>query len=361
MTPDRYEISPRGRRRLTGHFQQRGSKLGLPTWAAFGIGSLFVAAGVAIMLAGVKVIKVDPASVHTPYWVLTLMGVSFAVGGFAIWGGAGRQFAAGRRRWEAARRYPDGPALADYPWHPDGFAVSEWPGVGKTTALAMFITIFLSLFNWWAFAANGPTGLKILVCVFDLIALYVWFLAARQLLRALKFGHSRIEFTSFPCRPPKPVVIRWQPFSGISRVNTGTFTLRCVAEWTEGYGGGDNRTVSLIHEEIWSAKWILEQPRNLQLREQVELHYAPPADAPPTNLSADKPVFWELEVKLNLPGLDFNETYLVPVYGRSQTAPSPPASGKQCPGTAAQRRERFAEGRETQGVWEYTPAGQIYE
>jgi hypothetical protein len=34
-----------------------------------------------------------------------------------------------------------------------------------------------------------------------------------------------------------------------------------------------------------------------------------------TRLSADKPLFWELEVKLKLPGLDFSETYLVPIYG----------------------------------------------
>jgi hypothetical protein len=32
-------------------------------------------------------------------------------------------------------------------------------------------------------------------------------------------------------------------------------------------------------------------------------------------LSAEKPVFWEFEVKLDLPGLDFQETYLVPIYG----------------------------------------------
>ena len=80
-------------------------------------------------------------------------------------------------------------------------------------------------------------------------------------------------------------------------------------------GSGKNQTVTLVHEEIWSAKWILDQPRNLQLKEDVELRYELPADALPTQLNADKPRFWELEVKLDLPGLDFSETYLVPFYG----------------------------------------------
>jgi hypothetical protein len=65
-------------------------------------------------------------------------------------------------------------------------------------------------------------------------------------------------------------------------------------------------------------KGIMQQPRNFRLREVVELRYDLPADARPTQLSGDKPLYWELEVKLDLPGLDFNETYLVPVYGQEQ-------------------------------------------
>jgi hypothetical protein len=80
-------------------------------------------------------------------------------------------------------------------------------------------------------------------------------------------------------------------------------------------GSGKNQSAVLVHEEIWSAKWIIEQPRNFPLKDAMELHYELPADALPTRLSADKPLFWQLEVKLGLPGLDFNETYLVPVYG----------------------------------------------
>jgi len=50
------------------------------------------------------------------------------------------------------------------------------------------------------------------------------------------------------------------------------------------------------------------------LLQQLELRSEPPAEAPSTRLSARKPVFWELEVHLDLPGLDFNEICLVPVY-----------------------------------------------
>jgi hypothetical protein len=58
MTPDRYEISPAGRRRVQGTAQKRGAKMGLPTWGSFAFGSVFVAVGTGVMFMGMKVIKV---------------------------------------------------------------------------------------------------------------------------------------------------------------------------------------------------------------------------------------------------------------------------------------------------------------
>lgn len=315
MQPDRYEVSTAGRRRLSGFIQKRGSKLGMPTWCGFLFGSVFVAVGLCVFLVSVKVLPVAERSVHAPYWVLTAFGVSFALGGFMVWGMVWKQFAANRSRLEATREHPNEPALADYPWHPDGFAVSEWTGAAKALGLAAGLSVFLSMFNWWAFGANGPWMVKGITGLFDLIGVLMWGKAAQQFLRALKFSTTRITFGHFPCRLPEPVVIRWRPSDRITRMNRGTFTLRCVEEWTETHGSGKDRNCVVVHEEVWSANWLVEQPRNIPLNDAVELKYDLPADALPTCLSADKPVFWELQVKLDLPGLDFDETYLVPVYG----------------------------------------------
>jgi hypothetical protein len=137
MRPDRYEPSLPGRRRLSGFIQKRGSKLGLPTWGGFLFGSAFVAVGTFIVLIGTKILPIDPSTVHAPYWVLTAAGISFALGGLMVWGMSGRQLLANRRRTQAIRQYPNEPALADYPWHPDGFTVSEWTGAAKAVALAL--------------------------------------------------------------------------------------------------------------------------------------------------------------------------------------------------------------------------------
>jgi hypothetical protein len=337
MTPDRYEISPPGARRLDGALQERGARTGLTTGVgfavgavfAFAVGAVFAAIGTAIILAGTKVIEVDPRSVHAPYWVLTMAGASFAELGLVVWGMAWRQLAPYRARAEAIRRHPNEPALADYRWHPEGFEVSEWQRFAPALLRPAGLTVFLSVFNWMAFGAKGEFEgitaqlmIKGITAVFDLLAVMLWCLAAWQLGRALKFGHSRVAFTTFPCRLSDPVVLRWQPFKGINRINKGGFTLRCVTEWWE-RGGRSGflglRKDKLVHDETWSAKWLVEQPRNFHPRDDVELRYELPANAQPTNLSAPKPVYWELEVKLDLPGLNFNQAYLIPIYAPAQT------------------------------------------
>jgi len=319
MTPDRYEVSTAGRQRLTGVMQKRGTRMGYPAGVGFAIGIVFIAAGAAIslFLARKSAIQGQHYATHAPQWVPILFGAIFVVFGFLPLGMAWKQFAADRRRREAALRYPNEPALADYEWHPNGFEVSEWPAVAKAVASALVWTALVSIFNWGAFHANGPLVFRVITTVLDVVGVMIWIGAGKQLLRALKFGHSRVEFAVFPYCPPKPVEIRWQPHKGIEVVNMGAFTLRCVEEWTESHGTGKSRTIVVIHEEIWSAKWDLEQPRSFQPEEEMDLRFDLPADARSTQLAAKKPVFWELEVKLDLPLLGFKETYLVPVYSRA--------------------------------------------
>jgi hypothetical protein len=314
MKLDRYECSNGGRRRLSGSLQKRGAKMGMGTWVAFLFGTPFVGAGVAIILMGTRILRVDPASVHAPYWVLTAAGACFVLGGLAVWGAAGRQLAVNRRRRKAMREHPNEPAFADYEWDPKGFEVSGWPGAAKVMGLAMGLTLFLSIFNYWAFVKGDGWVPKLVVAIFDGVGVLMWWQACQAIGSAFKFGRSRIMFTRFPYNVAEPVVIRWQPSEGISEMNRGSFTLRCVEEWTETTGSGKSRAVQLVHEELWSAQWMLGQPRKLPLKDVVELSYDLPAGAPPTRLSADRPVFWELEVSLDLPGLDFKQSYLVPIY-----------------------------------------------
>jgi hypothetical protein len=314
MALTRYETSD-VRRRLPGRTEQRGSQTGLPTWGMLLFGCPFIGVGAWAILAGTQTIPIDETNFNAPHWVLSVFGGVFALGGVMLWGMAARQFASNRRRLSATQGYQNEPALADFNWDPRGYEAPRWKRAFRTLLAAAFMTLFLSMFNWWAFFTKSPLMVKIIVGLFDLILLAVWWAAVVAIGRAVKFGGSRIEFAHFPYRVDESVLICWQPATGIKQVRSGSFTLRCVEEWFEQRGSGGDRSSHLVHEEIWSGKWHLEEDRAFELGQWMESRYNLPADALPTQLSAKRPLFWEFEVKLDLPGLDFEEVYLVPVYG----------------------------------------------
>jgi len=311
-----HQPSTAGRRRVSGFRQRRGSKTGLSITSAFLFGALFVATGTMIILVGARVIEVDPKTVHAPWFVLIAAGAVFALGGLMVWSMAWTQYRANRRRLEMARKYGEEAALTDYAWDPRGFEVPRWKRVANTLGGALFFMLFLSLFNWWAFFADGPWPVKTIVVLFDAVLIGVWWYVMVLFGRAVKFGGSRIEFGRFPLRLGEPIMLYWQAASRIGRITEGEFTLRCVEEFIEQRGHGKNRSAAVVHEELWSTTWRLDFERAAKMGTRVELRFDVPPDAPSTHLSAEKPVFWELEVKLDLPGLDFREIYLVPIYAR---------------------------------------------
>lgn len=301
------------KRRLSGMIEQRGSQTGLSASGMLLFGLPFVGFGTFFTLAGMKLVPVKDSSVHAPYWVLTAAGLVFALGGIMLWSMAWKQFQSNRRRAMLQARHVDEPALKDYNWDPHGFRSHSWSRVAKTIAFTGFLAIFLSMFNWWAWIARGPLMVKIIVSLFDLILVFVCWQAVMALSRAVRFGNSRIEFVRFPYRVREPIVVRWLTPSGISRANKGTFTLRCVKEWTEATGGS-NGSRAIVHEEQWSGTWSLAQPENFPSGKNIDLNFQPPTDTLATCLSGAQTFYWEFEVNLSLPGPDFKETYLVPVY-----------------------------------------------
>jgi hypothetical protein len=303
------------RQRLSGHLIRRGLQTGLSTLGAVLFGVPFVGAGVGIILVGMKVVPVEPRSVHAPFWVLTVAGVCFLAAGLFMWGVAVRQFNSNRRRATAGGSGAEAVALADYDWNRRGHQPWRWSRPLRSLGFAVALSVFLSIFNWWAFfSRDGPLMVKVVVSVFDLVLVFLWAHVLLLTARAFRFGDSRIEYTRFPYAVGEPAIIRWQAAGGVGNSIKGTFTLRCVEEWWEVSGSGKNRSRHMIHEQIWSGKWQLEAADDLRSGKMSEFSFVIPPEAKPTNLNSMQPVFWEFEVKLEMAGPDFVESYLVPVY-----------------------------------------------
>ncbi len=301
-------------RRLSGIMVQRGVQTGMSTAGMFLFGVPFTGVGVAVALIGLKVLPVNPSTVHAPYSVLGAVGLVFGLGGLMIWSMAWKQLQSNRHRAIALERHINEPALEDYDWDPRGFRSHCWSKTIKSFAGAGFLALFLSMFNWWAWGPQGPWPLKIFVSLFDLWLVFAVCLALLTLSRALRFGNSRIEFARFPYRTNEKIVVRWLTPHGMARADKGAFTLRCVREFYETMGSGSNRSRSIVHEEQWSGTWQLDRPENFPPGKNIEFEFQPATGLPATCLSGPETFYWEFEVNLSMAGPDFVETYLVPVY-----------------------------------------------
>jgi len=300
---------------MTGSGQTTQRGVGMSTGGTLLFGLPFVGAGVAITLVGLKVISVNPKSVHAPYWVLAVFGACFLGAGLMLWGKAFGQFRWNRRRIETSSGGTEAVALADYNWDRRGYQASRWNQVFKSLGIAAAMSVFLSIFNWWAFLSkDGPLMVKCIVGLFDLILIAIWGQFFLMLARAVKFGGSRIDFARFPYSVREAVVIRWQAANGIGKTSKGSFTLRCLEEWWETRNFSNERRTYLMKEEIWSGTWELDPADELLPGKIREFKFTPSAEALPTNFHAPKTIHWEFEVKLELRGPDFQATYLVPVY-----------------------------------------------
>ena len=87
-----------------------------------------------------------------------------------------------------------------------------------------------------------------------------------------------------------------------------------MKEFYETTGTGEDRTRNVVHEEQWNGTWSFGKPENFPQGKSIELKFEPAINLPATCLSGPGTMFWEFEVNLSLPGPDFKETYLVPVY-----------------------------------------------
>ncbi|PLX95427.1 MAG: hypothetical protein C0621_03670 [Desulfuromonas sp.] len=282
----------------------------------FLFGLPFVAIGSYLTLIGTRNLPVDPHSVHAPYWVLTACGLSFAAGGIMVWGMLLRSWRRQRRSRELADADPATRVYLDYPWERRGVRKSPWPPVFKALGGVVFLAIFLSIFNWWAWLSPSRVlFIQILVSIFDLFLLWALFDLLRKTFTALKYGPSELLYGSFPAWCGKTLDLRWRPPSGMTRIRSIELTLRCIEEWSETRGTGKNRHKELIHLQLWTARHTATRDNTRLSNGELALAFVIPEKAPGTRITSDEHSFyWELEVKADVAGLDFAERYLVPIY-----------------------------------------------
>ncbi|HUF26740.1 MAG TPA: hypothetical protein VMM18_07140 [Gemmatimonadaceae bacterium] len=308
--------SPMRDRELPRHGDRSGTTI--HGWPAIAFGLPF--AGVGVVQAWFAASGGMQTSPGVPSWLIASVGAVFVLAGSSLIvhgiAGVRRRRTAGRLRAENAAE----PWVWDHRWHAYGSRDDSMRSIARALWFTVFLAIFLIPFNWLSyFSAERPVPFQIVTAVFDmiLVGMVVW--VAYLLARRTKFGESVLRFRRFPFFIGDAVEVSLPRQGHLARFDELEATLRCVVERYEQRGSGKDRSAKVVCYEVWAERRASEPGDGRQsTSRELTWRFDVPAGLPPTALSERPPVYWELEVRAEMPGVDYAATFLVPVYARRQ-------------------------------------------
>ena len=305
-------------KRLSEERGQTGVRTGMSHTGMFLFGLPFFLIGQYFVLGTLGLRPLDMDNANVPVWVLGLVGLVFLMGGLILWGMGYRRMRFRRRLAASHRAHPDEPACADYPWDWHGFVPDRWGKVLQGLAMLPFIVALIAVMNYMVFVADdgAPWFARIIVGLFDLFLIFGLYRLGLMIVRAIKYGRTRLRFARFPFRCGEVVPVMIELPAAARRVTGGRIELRQIEEYWEVTAGSTRkgRSKRIAHKRGWSGDQVFESGSVPVNSGVLEAEFTIPAEAPPTKIDAERPVFWELDVQLETPGIDFHQRYLVPVY-----------------------------------------------
>lgn len=170
---------------------------------------------------------------------------------------------------------------------------------------------------------NG-NHLALIGLVFPVVGLGLAVWAVRAFIRWQKFGDSVLELSPCPGIIGGPLAGRILTSVNLRPSKGFRLTLSCVNRVTS--GSGKNRRTSE------SVLWQQEKHLQRQLAEfdptraEIPVDFQVPFDAAPTEeKSDDNEILWRLEVAAEVPGVDYNSQFEVPVFRTSESREVPAA------------------------------------
>jgi len=284
-------------------------------WPSVWFGIPFAGIGGFVMGIGLGIVPVKASSVHAPMWVIGVAGLAFFGAGMSLIVHGLKGVKRKAKMDEGKRNAPNSPWLWDYTWEKSGAAGNKLAEVRRYFIGALAFAVFISIFNWVAFYLEDdvPVWVKGVVVFFDLIILLVLYEAFRKLAQYLKYGDSQLRFKTFPFTLGEKMIVSLQ--GAPTQFDIMKINLRFVEENYETHGTGKNRSQRVVCYQVYGEEKILRS--HDAGKPQIYMEWVLPDDPNLTSALSERPArFWELEVKAETPGVDYETRFLVPVYAR---------------------------------------------
>ena len=244
-----------------------------------------------------------------------MLALALLFGGLGLWFLAGAVDGVVTRLRVAHRRrlFPEQPWLADYPWERRGGRDLVPREVPRAFTGAAVVAAFAAIFAWAGFVADAGVAFQLAggLLVVGAVAATVRALCVAG--GILRWGRSRLRFADFPCAPGGTIEVIFDDLVPGVRALPLRATLRCVQERWETREVARERQVETAHWELWRES-VTVAPGERSAR------FALPAGAPGTALGARPARWWELELVVAEPRVEWRARFLVPVYAAVSAA-----------------------------------------
>jgi hypothetical protein len=281
-------------------------------WGAAFFGLPFLAVGVGMILAALRVVDVGK---HVPYVVVGIFGALFFLAGafFLTHGllGVARKW----RYLRAAAQRPGEPWLYDFHWHQEGVAFSAFNAMMGRLVAALVWSAFLVPFFWIGLNVRGAMIFAIFASLFGLVGLVFWYRWLQMLADLIRYGNSFLGYDSFPYYLGGTLRGRLRAPHHVEDIDALTLTLRCVQEKYVTTGSGKDRSTRVVCYELYKEATTFERERLAGYAgAEIPVEFHVPADQPTTNLAAAPPIYWEIQACGNSSKINYEAYFLVPVY-----------------------------------------------
>ena len=204
----------------------------------------------------------------------------------------------------------------DYPWRQD-WMPPDYTGGGSGTVLGRVAFLgLLAMFNvaW----SSDSVLLKVIVGIFDLFGLLILYDSFQKAYQWLRFRQPVVIWETLPAFLGDKLQGRIAFARGVRAQGPARLTLRCVRDEWEVRQSGKSTIRELQPYAIYqqSREIPLDGPPGEPM-DAVDFSFSVPEDQPPTDLSRDEAVYWQVLLNVPLTGPNLETVFLAPVYRKT--------------------------------------------
>lgn len=296
--------------KISDKIEEMGSRArghdGMNSMLRYFLAFVFFATGTTFILMGLKILPFHPGNDND--YILIYSGIIFGAPGLYLF--INTLIIQHRQKTQQNALKLDSKNYweADRKWNKE-FSYSDKKSQGfKGLMWNFFIIIFLIPFHFFG---------GFIILIFDAVIFTSLGYSIYMIIQGFKYRHHYIKYSEFPFFTGQYLRGQWTSSKGIGDYNKYSITIRCIIEKYVIRETHDSRSQTSEPFQVWEARYDYESRGTHYDNQAISFDLEIPEDLPSTALSDNPPVYWEIEINFDTPGIDFKESYLLPIYCRS--------------------------------------------